>query len=41
MQHEQMHEEKGFKMVKDIVSEWSKVYISQVFFIEQYQNVWK
>ena len=34
-----MREEEGLNIVKNIVSEWSKVYINQVFFIREYANI--
>ena len=30
----------GKKIVQNMVNEWSKVYINQVFFIEQVGNIW-
>ena len=35
-----MNEDKGKKIVQDMVNEWSKVYINQVFFLNQLGNVW-
>lgn len=35
-----MTEEKAKKIVQTTVNEWSKVYINQVFFIEQIDNIW-
>ena len=35
-----MNEQKGKKIVQDIVDEWSKVYIKQIFFLSQVGNVW-
>lgn len=34
-----MREEEGLNIVKNIVNEWSKVYINQVFFIREYANI--
>ena len=34
-----MREEEGLKIVKDIVNDWSKVYINQVFFDAEYGNI--
>lgn len=34
-----MKEEEGLKIVRDIVTEWSKVYINQVFFVKQEANI--
>ena len=36
-----MKEEEGIEIVKRIVTEWSKVYINQVFFINKVANVLK
>jgi len=36
-----MSQVKGQKLTKAIVSEWSKVYINQVFFLENRGNVWQ
>jgi len=36
-----LNEQEGKKIVQNIVNEWSKVYINQVFFIEQVGNVWQ
>lgn len=36
-----MREEDGVEIVKKIVSEWSKVYINQVFFINKFSNIYK
>ena len=35
-----MNELKGKKIVQNIVNEWSKVYINQVFFLEFVGNIW-
>jgi len=35
-----MDEIKGKIIVQNMVNEWSKVYINQVFFIEQIGNIW-
>ena len=35
-----MNEQKGKKIVQDIVNEWTKVYIKQTFFLSQVGNVW-
>lgn len=35
-----LNEQEGKKIVQNIVNEWSKVYINQVFFIEQIGNIW-
>lgn len=35
-----MDEARGKKIVQDVVNEWSKVYINQVFFLEQVGNIW-
>ena len=35
-----MSELKGKKIVQNIVDQWSKVYINQVFFVNQMGNVW-
>ena len=35
-----MDEQKGKKIVQDEVDQWSRVYINQVFFIEQVGNIW-
>ena len=35
-----MNEVKGKKIVQNIVDQWSKVYINQVFFVNQMGNVW-
>jgi hypothetical protein len=35
-----MNELKGKKIVQEEVDQWSKVYINQVFFIEQVGNIW-
>ena len=34
-----MREEEGKQIVKAIVDEWSRVYINQVFFGQEYGNV--
>ena len=34
-----MNQEAGLKIVKDIVNEWSRVYINQVFFVAQEANI--
>lgn len=34
-----MREEEGLNIVKNIVTEWSKVYINQVFFLREYANI--
>jgi len=34
-----MREEAGLNIVKNIVNEWSKVYINQVFFVQEYANI--
>lgn len=34
-----MREEAGRIIVKTIVDEWSKVYINQVFFVQEYANI--
>lgn len=34
-----MKPEEGQKIVKQIVDEWSQIYINQVFYINSYQNV--
>jgi hypothetical protein len=34
-----MREEEGLNIVKAIVNEWSKVYINQVFFVQEYANI--
>ena len=34
-----MDEVRGKKIVQDEVDQWSKVYINQVFFIEQVGNI--
>jgi len=34
-----MREEEGLNIVRNIVSEWSKVYINQVFFMREYANI--
>jgi hypothetical protein len=34
-----MNEEKGKKIVKDIVDEWSQIYTNQVHYIQSYDNV--
>lgn len=34
-----MKEEEGVEIVKKIVTEWSKVYINQVFFIQKVANI--
>jgi hypothetical protein len=36
-----MREEDGVEIVKKIVTEWSKVYINQVFFVNKFSNVYK
>ena len=36
-----MKEEEGKEIIKNIVNEWSKVYINQVFFKNAYSNVYK
>lgn len=36
-----MREEEGIEAVKNIVNEWSKVYINQVFFINKFSNIFK
>ena len=36
-----MNEGKGQELVKSIVNEWSKIYINQVFFLENRVNVWQ
>jgi len=36
-----MREEEGTEIVRKIVSEWSKVYISQVFFANKFSNIYK
>jgi len=36
-----MKEEEGIEIVKKIVTEWSKVYINQVFFVNRVANVLK
>lgn len=36
-----MREEDGVDIVKKIVTEWSKVYINQVFFINKFSNIYK
>jgi hypothetical protein len=35
-----MDQEKGKLLVQNMVNEWSKVYINQVFFLEQVGNIW-
>ena len=37
----EMTELQGKKIVQNIVNEWSKVYINQVFFLEQIGNIWR
>jgi len=34
-----MREEEGLAIVRNIVNEWSKVYINQVFFVQEYANI--
>lgn len=36
-----MREEDGIETVKKIVSEWSKVYVNQVFFVNKFSNIYK
>lgn len=36
-----MKEEEGIEIIKKIVSEWSKVYVHQVFFLDKFSNVYK
>lgn len=35
-----MNEVKGKEVIQEIVNEWSKVYINQVFFDKQIADVW-
>ena len=35
-----MNELRGKKIVQNIVDQWSRVYIKQVFFVNQMGNVW-
>lgn len=34
-----MREEEGLQIVKNIVNDWSKVYINQVFFDQEFGNI--
>ena len=34
-----MKPEEGLKIIKEIVNEWSQVYINQVFYVNSLQNV--
>ena len=36
-----MKVEEGQSIIKDIVNEWSKVYINQVFFENEFSNILK
>lgn len=36
-----MREQEGVEIIKKIVTEWSKVYVNQVFFVGKFSNIFK